>query len=245
MTNFPYEDIKKRDAEYTETFNLLEDDLSKDIMIGFINTRISGYADSIRKYSITDSYFPRGVVSLENNEVFLDCGAFDGDTIEIFKQQMKLANKTYNRIYGFEPDKENFKKLQMNCANDDKIIPLNMGVFNKRDTLSFSSDEGGGSRVNETGNSSIEVDMIDNLIEKDVSVTFIKMDLEGVELEALFGAKDTISKYKPTLAIAVYHKIDDLIEIPKYIKSLVSDYKFYLRAQCFDSVDMTLFAIAK
>lgn len=245
LTNFSYEYIEKRDEEYTKIFNLLEDDLSKDVMVGFINTRISGYADSIRKYSIPDSYFPRDVIFLENDEVFLDCGAFDGDTIEIFKQQMKLANKTYHKIYGFEPDKENFKKLQMNCADDARIIPLNMGVFDTRDTLSFSSDKGGGSRVNETGNTSIEVDKIDNLIPKDIKVSFIKMDLEGVEMQALIGAKDIITKYKPKLAIAVYHKIDDLIEIPKYIKSLVPEYKFYLRAQCYDSVDMTLFAVAK
>ena len=245
LTNFLYDEIKEKDTEYTETYNLLQDKLSKDIMVGFINTRISGFADSIREYSIPDSYFPRGVVSLQDHEVFLDCGAFDGDTIEIFKQQMKSVNKSYDKIFGFEPDKENFKKLQINCAEDDKIFPLNIGVFNKRDTLNFTSEGTGGSRLNETGTSSIEVDMIDNLIGEDVPVTFIKMDLEGVELEALKGAKDTIINCKPILAIAVYHKIEDLIEIPKYIKSLVSDYKFYLRAQCYDSVDMTLFAIAR
>ncbi len=245
LTNFKYEYIEKNELEYTKTFDLLEDKLSKDIMIGFINSRISGYADDIRKYTIDESYFPKGVISLENNEVFLDCGAFDGDTIEIFKKQMHLSNKTYDKIYGFEPDKNNFQKLKYNNANNNKVIALNIGVFDKKDTLSFCSEATGGSCISENGTTSIEVDKIDNLIPSGIKVTMIKMDLEGAELEALSGAKDIILKYKPKLAIAVYHKIDDLIKIPKYIKSLVPNYKFYLRAQCYDSVDVTLFAVAK
>lgn len=109
----------------------------------------------------------------------------------------------------------------------------------------FCSEATGGSRVSDSGTSSIEVDKIDNLISHDIKVTMIKMDLEGVELEALKGAKAIIKKHKPKLAIAVYHKIDDLIELPKYIQSIVADYNFYLRAQCFDSVDVILYAIPK
>ncbi len=243
LTNFKYGHIKLHNDEFTRTFDLLEDELSKNIMVGFINSRISGYSCDIRQYTIDESYFPKGVVSLENNEVFLDCGAFDGDTIEIFKEQMKLANKTYNKIYGFEPDKENFKKLKENNINDKKVLPLNVGVFDKEDILSFCSEATGGSCVSENGTTTIEVNKIDNLIPNDTKVTMIKMDLEGVELEALAGAKDVILKDKPKLAIAVYHNVDDLIEIPKYIQSLVPDYKFYLRAQCYDSVDVTLFAV--
>lgn len=243
LSNFQYEYIEKRDKEYTKTFNLLEDELSKNIMIGFINARISGYSDDIRKYTIDESYFPKDVIKLENDEIFLDCGAFDGDTIEIFKKYMRLSNKTYLKIYGFEPDKENFKKLKMNNIDDEKVVPLNIGVFNKKDILSFCSEATGGSNISKNGTTMIEVDKIDNLITKDNNVTFIKMDLEGAEKKALEGARDTILKYKPKLAIAVYHKIEDLIEIPEYIKSLVPEYKFYLRAQCYDTVDVTLFAV--
>ncbi len=82
--------------------------------------------------------------------------------------------------------------------------------------------------MTETGNVYIAVDTIDNLVE-DENVNFIKMDIEGSELKALQGAAKTIKKNKPTLTICVYHKPEDLITIPQYIRSLNNSYKFYLR----------------
>jgi FkbM family methyltransferase len=245
LRNFEYEEIESKISEFSKTYEILEDQLSKDSMIGFIDSRISGYSEFIRKYTVPESYFPKELVKLEDDEILLDCGAFDGDTIEIFKNYMKTAGKEYKKIYGFEPDIDNYAKLKENNSADKNVIPLNIGVFNKKDTLSFCNDATGGSCVSNSGNTTIEVEKIDNLIPNDSEVTIIKMDLEGVELEALEGAQNTIKNYKPRLAIAVYHKVDDLIKIPKYIKSLVPEYKFYLRAQCYDSVDFTLYAIIK
>jgi hypothetical protein len=71
------------------------------------------------------------------------------------------------------------------------------------------------------------------------------MDIEGAELEALRGAKNVIKHNKPKLAICVYHKPNDLISIPQYIKGLVGDYKFYLRQHQFVSWDMVLYALPK
>ena len=83
--------------------------------------------------------------------------------------------------------------------------------------------------VSQNGDIQIEVDTIDNILNGQ-EATYIKMDVEGAELLSLMGAEETIRKYKPKLAICVYHRFDDLLTIPKYIKSLSSEYKFYLRA---------------
>lgn len=241
LTEFSYIFIKENMTKYQNFYNNLEDTISKDTMIGFINTRISGDASHIRKLCVPESYFPQGIIEFTNNEIFVDCGAYDGDTVEIFKQKISDAGKKYSRIYAFEPDKDNFEKLKRNQLKDKLVIPINKGVWDEKTTLTFSDNCGGGSHISNTGNCSIEVDKMDNMIDGPVSL--IKMDLEGAELKALQGARNIIKNYKPKLAIAVYHKIEDLLEIPQFIQSLIPDYKFYLRAQSYGSVDMTLYAI--
>lgn len=74
-------------------------------------------------------------------------------------------------------------------------------------------------------------------------VTFIKMDIEGAELEALKGAQNTIRRYHPILAISIYHKPEDIVELPRYIKSLVPEYKLYLRNYHLDTTETVLYAI--
>ena len=93
----------------------------------------------------------------------------------------------------------------------------------------------------EQGDEVIEADTIDNLTGE--TADFIKMDIEGAELQALQGAKNTIKKCHPVLAVCVYHKCDDLWVIPEYIKSIDSTYQFYLRAYSKYSQELVLYAI--
>lgn len=74
------------------------------------------------------------------------------------------------------------------------------------------------------------------------AVSFIKMDIEGAELEALKGARNTIKNYKPTLELSIYHKPEDIIELPTYIKSLVPEYRLYLRNYHLDHTETVLYA---
>ena len=96
----------------------------------------------------------------------------------------------------------------------------NENVFNQESAHLVISSKVNSSKM-------IRVDKIDNMIKE--SITFIKMDIEGVEYAALQGATNTINKYKPKLAICVYHKVEDMWAIPLYLKSLVPDYKFAIR----------------
>lgn len=125
------------------------------------------------------------------------------------------------------------------------VICINKGVWNKKDILRFQNFGSGSGCINDQGSEEIQTDTIDSILENN-KVDFIKMDIEGSEYEALLGSYQTIQKYKPSLAISIYHKQDDFIKIPLLIKSLNSDYKLYFRQYRKLSVQETVcYAISK
>ncbi len=132
--------------------------------------------------------------------------------------------------------------MQILQKSIENLICINKGVWDKKCTLSFG-DFGAlnNGAIQEKGGLLIDTDTIDNVLQGD-RVSYIKMDIEGAELNALVGAKNTIMKYKPKLAICVYHKIDDLIKIPCYVKSLVPEYKLYLRVHSTHTKELVLYA---
>ncbi|MFA7436579.1 MAG: FkbM family methyltransferase, partial [Bacilli bacterium] len=101
-----------------------------------------------------------------------------------------------------------------------------IGLSNKKETLKFDIS-GSSSKINENGEIEIKVDRLDDVLKE--KPTFIKMDIEGAESFAIEGAKQTIKKYHPKLAISVYHKKDDFWKIPEQIFSIRNDYYIYLR----------------
>lgn len=179
-----------------------------------------------------DQYFdlPKLKNHLIDDEVFVDVGAFDGQTSVNFVQWEGRCRK----IFAMEPDPQNIEKcVKALDAIGAEYEMLPFGAWNKQEQLSFSAGLNGGSHVgdNQLGTDEkqiiIDVAKIDDLIQEKVS--FIKMDIEGAEINALKGAESTIKTYKPKLAICVYHKKEDIWEIPKLILSYVPEYKLYLR----------------
>jgi FkbM family methyltransferase len=235
---FDYKYVLKNQDEFSETYKMLEDQKSKDIMVAFINAKISGDPGGLYSLAESNQYFVN-LIHLEEAEVFVDCGAYDGDTILAFVEKVKGK---YSKIYAFEPDKDNQKKLleNINKAGLSNIELIKKGSWSSKTSLRFSSDANMTSAIT-NGGISVPVDSIDNVIND--NVTLIKMDVEGAELESLKGAKKHISKNKPKLAICIYHKPEDLITIPQYIRGLESGYKFYLRHHQFISWETVLYAV--
>ena len=161
------------------------------------------------------------------NEIFVDAGGYNGDTVVKF---LTWCNSKYKKIYTIEPDLENCKKLRTTIANEkiDNICVYEQGVWNKKDNLYFDNYGNNGSHITPEGKTKIMVDTIDN-IAGDNPVTFIKLDIEGAELEALEGAKKTIERNRPRIAVCVYHKPEDFIEIPLFIINNFPNYKLYIR----------------
>lgn len=240
--------FEKNCDSYFSLYKYLVDQKSKDTMISYLKANISSNPRYI--FDVFDrgpQYFSLSEIGLTDHETFVDCGAFNGDTIESF---LKIVNRQYRKIYAFEADKNNFISLDTNISEPD-IIKINKGVYSHNDGIKFISSETtkkdcirSMSMVsNDTSKGSYYIDTckIDDVLRKE-NVSLIRMDIEGSEVPALEGAFDTISRCKPKLAISAYHKKDDLITIPSIIKKADDSYKFALRAYCPWSEELVLYA---
>lgn len=229
----------------------LSDEKSKYVFENVLKGRVSGKLKYFKKAFSEDQYFPEGLIQLFESDVIVDVGAYSGDTI---KDIIKRTNGIFKKAYCMEPDKNCLYKLKKfleeNNVKNVQIIPK--GAWNKREKVQFlieSVEEGSkilnfDECIHEDKNIyEIETEKIDNIISS--QVTLIKMDIEGAELNALIGAKNTIKKYKPKLAISVYHKIEDFIEISQYIMKLNPNYRLYLRHHGLCGTDTVLYAINK
>lgn len=179
----------------------------------------------------------------DEHEVFVDCGCFDASTAFHFVGW--CGRKGYDRIWCFEPDKSSYGICKSLCASlrDCKVFPY--GISDKSETVLFESGRKEESRIAKCSGQeiceTIETVALDEFLHGE-RVTFIKMDIEGAELDALKGAARIIKEQKPKLAISVYHKADDIIEIPKLIIEMRPDYKLYLRHYSLLSNEMVLYA---
>ncbi len=183
-------------------------------------------------------YFDEGIIQLRDREVFVDGGAYD-----FASSKMLLSKCKAEKIYVFEPDKVNLEKIR-NGINEYKNVNISLfpnGLWDKEETLCFEADGTIGSHISEKGNTKIHTVTLDEVVKE--KVTYIKMDIEGAELKALTGAAGLIRKYKPKLAICVYHKPEDIIEIPDYILSIVPEYKLYLRHYSWNASETVLYAV--
>lgn len=238
VEDMDYAFISGNRAAFERTYDMLGDAMSKDAFVDFLNIKISGIP--IMTGIATPQYFC-DIVPLRHDEVFIDCGAYDGDTLFSF---LEKTQGSYEGIYAFEPDAGNYQKLAQNMEARDvhDMRLIRKGVWEKSDVLHFSSPVSTASRISHDGGLEVEVDSIDNVVAGG-KATFIKMDIEGAELSALKGARHLIAREKPKLAVCVYHKAHDLISIPLFLSGLVPEYRFYLRRHSCFSLETVLYAI--
>ena len=231
-------------AAFNTVYDNLADELSKKSLAAFIKARMLKRNEVLAPVAVRPQYFFTPPLWNKNpNEVMIDCGAFDGDSIFDFIQ---FNGGKYKQVIACEPDPTNLAKLQENiCARDVKnILVLNLGVGDKKATLKFDSQANAGSVISDAGNITISVDTIDS-VETAVGggISLIKMDIEGFELSALRGAENTIIKNRPVLAISAYHKKDDVFSIYQYLNGIVQGYRFYFRCHRFDTMDAVMYAV--
>jgi FkbM family methyltransferase len=192
---------------------------------------------------IVETYFPDDLIRPLAHEVFVDCGAFTGDTIEAF---MTARGGRFEEIIGIEPDAVNGRVLQ-NRIDDWKrsgIGPIRtepVAVGSHRGTLTFATTGTAGSRVG-SGTETVEVAPLDELLAGD-KPTYIKFDVEGAEHDAIVGGSETIRTHMPVLAVCLYHRPEDLWDIPLLVRSLRPDYRMYIRRYSDERWEQVLYAV--
>lgn len=181
-------------------------------------------------------YFEQKFLNFGFDETYLDIGPQDGGTIDDF---IRRVNNQYKKITAWEIGQDSIKILNKKYK-DKRIQILPYGAWDEDTVMSISGTNGGRhlEKGDETG---IICKRIDDIV--DYAVTIIKMDIEGAEKNALSGAKETIKKYKPKLMISLYHKPNDIWELPLYVKQLVPEYKIYIRHHRTTPNDTVLYAM--
>lgn len=224
--------------ELESIYEELNDDDSRKVMSAYINQKISSDYKYLKTVKTSPQYFEK-IMPLGKDEVFVDCGAYDGDSAAAFIEALKERGiADYRKIYSFEPDPRNYAKLIERGFKNH--ICINKGTSDGKGELSFSI-LGTSSGFDENGEIKVQIDSLDNEI--DDSVSLIKMDIEGAELASITGAKNLIQKYRPKMAICIYHKKEDLWEIQNYLQELVPGYKYYMRAYEETATELVLYAI--
>ncbi len=212
--------------ELKATYELLADDLSKEVFLDMLNYKMSGKLNYLFDHETERKSDIDTLFRFTTEEIYVDLGAYDGDTIREF---LECCKDEYKEIIALEPDRKNYKKLAKYCeANNLKNIEiLNKGIWNSAGEISFSNSGGRQSSILEEGKGTIEVDSLDNIMGAR-QATYIKMDVEGVEFEALTGGVKQLANL-PNLLLAAYHHDEDLFILPFKLKKIAPEYKIYLR----------------
>lgn len=226
--NYTKDLIDNKD-KYIQLFNEIEDPLSLEVLDNIIMYRITmdkKYLIKAHNISVNNEgeYFDSNIVKLSSSEVFVDGGAYKGETTEKF---LNITNRRYTGIYIFEPDEDLYKEVTDRICGENIHYYL-AGIGRKREKLKFKKTGGLNGCVCNEGDEEIQIETIDS-IPVSFPITYIKLDIEGAELDAIYGAEKTIRNYRPKMAISSYHKAEDLWKLYYAIKSLNNNYAVYIR----------------
>jgi len=241
--DLPHKTLSQADL-ITSAFSLWVDDLSCKEYLAQIRLRVLGDSAGLSSPALNNQYFPDDILKINPNEIFVDCGSYDGDT---FREFLKKSPEGFDQYIAYEPDPDNYNRFkEFISLLPEKIIEKislhPFAVSDQRKRISFEALGSLQSVIKENGNISVEcISLDDELINCDP--TYIKMDAEGAEPEIITGAVKLIKKCLPVLAMSVYHQFDHLWKLPLMVRSLTSGYRFYLRPHGNVGWDLVCYAI--
>lgn len=233
-------------APIRRAFQLFADEESRRQFVAHMRLRLRLDFEALPPPNLGD-YFPEGVVpELPADAAFVDCGAFDGDTLRRFVERQRGR---FGEVYAFEPDAENFRRLSEYAATlgaeaVGRIHLFRAAVGARRGRLRFDSDAGMASALSDAGREKVEVLPVREVVPvDDTNTLFLKFDVEGAESDALEGAAELVGLARTLTAVCVYHRPDDLWSLPLRLRELAPRHRLYLRTQGEDGMDVVCYAV--
>jgi len=226
-------------------YDLLGDESSRQEFLAQLQWRLTLDSSALPPpQPAADTYFPHDLLQLNSHEVFVDCGAFDGDTL---RDIVRRTGGKFERCFLFEPDPDNCLRLK-NCVGNleprlrERVVVQQLAVGSEPGTLKFAATGTAGSTATAGDGIEVECQTLDAAL-AGCDPTYIKMDIEGAEISALQGAAQVLLRDEPILAICLYHKPEDLWEIPLLVNRLNPGYRLFLRRYAEDCWETVLYAI--
>lgn len=228
--------------DLTDLYRVLGDDWSRKVLENMLLGQVKGSFDCFDKVRTGDFYYPPDIVEFRKNEIMVELGSNDGETLLDFINRCP----EFQKAYCFEPDECSIEKLEKVARPyKDRITIIPKIAWKEAGELGFSSDGGDGASMVQMDADKPHILVAAAAVDDEVKerITYMKLDVEGAERMALQGAGNQIVQNKPKLAVSMYHKKEDIVELPRYIHSLRPDYCFYLRHHGWDESDTVLYAV--
>jgi FkbM family methyltransferase len=218
------EEFRENAAAYEHLHAVLADATSRATLRDVVNFRLTSDIEWLRGYADRQDqqYFEDFLQLSPDGETFVDVGGFDGFTSQEFVRRCP----GYARVHVFEPEPSNMAVARTRLAGCRDIGFYELGLSDRRQTLRLSRG-GSTSRLSAAGEVEIALERLDAVV--DEPVTFIKMDIEGAEPPAIDGAAGLIRRFAPRLALAAYHRVDDLRRLPEQVLAIRDGYDLHLR----------------
>lgn len=214
--------ISENGDNFKTARNLLADELSRRVFDNILRFYYTGEIRLLEEIT-TDKDEAFRILNLGDNEVYVDLGAYNGDTIDEF---LHYSCGSYRKIVALEPNEKNFQRLKAHCEDMDRVELWQLGAWRKNTVLTFNNKAGRNSAIADKGVHT-RVAAVDSIL-CGTRAGYIKADVEGADFETLLGMKKTL-KSKPKLNFSAYHRFEDIFKLPILINQLNPEYKIYLR----------------
>jgi len=248
LQDLPSRVVEER-ADVLRAFDLWGDDASRAEYVEQVRFRVKADFDGLSHPVAHPQYFPPDLFSWSDDEWIVDGGAYDGDTVRTLSE---LHGDRFGHLLGLEPDPANFSKLQATVGAFPQSMRARIDVRQvalaaERSTLHLEATGTAASATTtaaSAGTVAVAAETLDALVAP-AAPTLIKLDIEGFEIDALEGARATIARHAPIVAVCVYHRQNHLWRIPLLLRGWRDDYAFFLRPHNEEGWDLVCYAVPR